>query len=175
MVIRLTRFPVLDIVISGRSLAEIGSPFRAQASSMGRSPFTMVHTAETASPQFAGSSPIENGAICGATEKYPVKATSAPSSSRSIARGLYDAGMTGDDESEEEARSGREKREESLRRGAPPTCRSSHSIARYYYRSRPMRPCGSRLQPCSTRCKCIRPRALPPRRRSPTRSAACSS
>lgn len=32
-----------------------------------------MQTAETASPQFAGSSPIENGAICGATENHFAK------------------------------------------------------------------------------------------------------
>jgi hypothetical protein len=52
----------------------MGSPFNAHVTSIGRSPFTTVQTAETASPQFAGSSPIENGAICGATEKRFSKA-----------------------------------------------------------------------------------------------------
>lgn len=46
----------------------MGSPFSAHDTSIGKSPFTIVQTAETASPQFAGSSLIENGAICGATE-----------------------------------------------------------------------------------------------------------
>lgn len=45
----------------------MGSPFKAHETSIGKSPFPTVQTAETASPQFAGSSLIENGTICGAT------------------------------------------------------------------------------------------------------------
>lgn len=68
IVMRLTRLLVLDIDISPKFSLVIGSPFSAHDTSIGRSPFTTVQTDETASPQFAGSSLIENGAICGATE-----------------------------------------------------------------------------------------------------------
>lgn len=46
----------------------IGSPFNAQEISIGTSPFTMAHTTEIESPQFAGFSAISKGAISGETE-----------------------------------------------------------------------------------------------------------
>lgn len=45
----------------------IGSPFNAHVISIGKSPLRMAQTTEIESPQFAGSSAISNGAICGAT------------------------------------------------------------------------------------------------------------
>ena len=57
---------VARTLISERSRL-IGSPFRAHVISIGKSPLRMAHTTEIDSPQFAGSSVITNGAICGAT------------------------------------------------------------------------------------------------------------
>lgn len=69
MVSRDVFFPVFWIVMSGCVRAVIGSPFKLHWISIGESPLTILQIAETCSPQLAGSSPIEKGAICGATKK----------------------------------------------------------------------------------------------------------
>ena len=69
-------FPVFVIVISGWLERVIGSPFKLHRISMGGSPFNTLHTAEICSPQLAGSSLMENGAICGATRNNIRKAIS---------------------------------------------------------------------------------------------------
>lgn len=47
----------------------IGTPLNAHDMSIGMSPFRIEQVAEIASPEFTGSSPNENGNICGETEK----------------------------------------------------------------------------------------------------------
>lgn len=62
----LTRFPELVIIIS--SLPGLSKRFsNIQFIFRGKSPLDTVHWTDTVSPAFAGSSPKENNAICGAT------------------------------------------------------------------------------------------------------------
>lgn len=62
----LLRFP--ELVTATSSVLDCKDwPSNSQSMSKGKSPLDTVHCTDTVSPAFAGSSPSENNAICGAT------------------------------------------------------------------------------------------------------------